>query len=409
MIMHPENISIRDFTYYLPEDRIASYPLAERDASRLLIYQDGNITEDIYRNIALHLPKNSLLVFNNTRVVEARILFKKTTGAIVEIFCLEPHEQYPDITTALSQKGKIFWKCLVGRASKWKHGQLLEKKINYNKATLVLQARFIEKKSDYFVIEFSWSPGELSFAEVLHHAGLVPLPPYIKRKVEEADTERYQTIYARYNGSVAAPTAGLHFTDRVFEELSSKNILYDFVTLHTGAGTFKPVKSETLQHHEMHEEFIEVFGKTIKNLIDNIGKQIIPVGTTSLRTIESLFWLGAKIILQPGIQQHDLVLHQWESYELKTEHISAKESLYALLQWMMEKQLDKLITKTRLLIAPTYEFKITRSLITNFHQSQSTLLLLVAALVGEDWKTVYNYALNKNFRFLSYGDGMLIV
>jgi S-adenosylmethionine:tRNA ribosyltransferase-isomerase len=405
--MHPKNIFIKDFTYALTEEKIAKFPLAKRDESRLLIYTNGKISEDIYNNIAEHIPSNSLLIFNNTKVVEARIIFQKNTGASIEIFCLEPHEKYADVTSAMMQHEKVWWKCLVGGASKWKPGQLLQKKISYNEKKLTLNAAYIEKKTDYFIIELSWLPADLSFAEVLHHAGLIPLPPYIKREVEEADAERYQTVYALHDGSVAAPTAGLHFTDGIFSKLTAKHIRKEFVTLHVGAGTFKPVKSETLDSHIMHAEFIEVSVIAIANIVNNTGN-IFAVGTTSLRTVESLYWLGIKTILYPEIHVHDLTINQWDAYELQAGTVSAHDALESLLVWMKKNNLKKLITKTQLLITPGYNFKIINGLITNFHQPQSTLLLLVAALIGDSWKKVYEYALNNNFRFLSYGDGCFL-
>jgi S-adenosylmethionine:tRNA ribosyltransferase-isomerase len=257
--MHPKYLSINDFTYHLPEDKIAFHPLAERDSSKLLVYKNGTITEAVYRTLTDFLPEDSLLIFNNTKVVEARLIFQKSSGGVIEIFCLEPHEQYPDITTAMMQSKKVLWKCLIGGASKWKHGQVLEKKIN----DLNLQCRFVEKRTDCFIVEISWNTN-LSFAEVLHKAGAIPLPPYIKRKAETEDSERYQTVYAKFDGSVAAPTAGLHFTPAIFEELRKKNIQTDFVTLHVGAGTFKPVKAAVMEAHEMHAEFIEVTKEAIK-------------------------------------------------------------------------------------------------------------------------------------------------
>lgn len=409
----PGNISIQDYTYSLPEDRIAKYPLAERDASKLLVYKEGKIKTDIYRNISKYLPEDSVLVFNNTKVVEARLLFQKETGGIIEIFCLEPHEQYPDITTAMLQKEKVLWHCLVGGASKWKTGQVLEKKIRSGKNEISLQARYIEKRADSFIIELSWMPDQLSFAEVLHYAGAIPLPPYIKRNAEESDTERYQTVYAKHDGSVAAPTAGLHFTNFIFETLYKKNIHTDFATLHVGAGTFKPVKSETMREHTMHAEWIDVSKTTIENILNNLEEAIVAVGTTSLRTIESLYWLGVK---QSGFRDQGsaeytnklLELSQWEVYAPPKENISARDALQSLLKWMDENKLERLIAKTQILIAPGYEFKIIKGLVTNFHQPQSTLLLLVAALIGDEWKKVYDYALQTNFRFLSYGDGCLL-
>lgn len=410
---HPKEISIHDYTYSLPEERIAKYPLAERDASKLLIYRESEIREDQYKNISHHLPENSLLIFNNTKVVEARLLFQKPTGGVIEIFCLEPHEQYPDITTAMLQQGKVLWQCLVGGVSKWKTGQTLEKKIKEGATEIIVQANYIEKRNDSFIIELCWSPVALSFAEVLHHAGAIPLPPYIKRAVEESDTERYQTVYAHFDGSVAAPTAGLHFTDAIFNELAKKNIQTDFVTLHVGAGTFKPVKADTMQEHDMHAEFIDVTKATIENILTNLDNNIIAVGTTSLRTIESLYWLGvkqfevrsSKFEVKP---ESSLSLLQWEAYELNEKNISVKDSLQALLLWMNENKLERLLAKTQILIAPGYQFKIIKGLITNFHQPQSTLLLLVAALIGDDWRKVYDYALQNDFRFLSYGDGSLL-
>lgn len=408
----PKFISINEYTYSLPEDRIASFPLQERDASKLLICKEGNITEDIYRNIASHIPDNSLLVFNNTKVVEARLLFTKETGGIIEIFCLEPHEKYPDVSTAMLQKGKVWWHCLVGGASKWKPGQLLNKMVTAGDTNINLQAKYIEKRSGSFIIELSWSQTDFSFAEILHFAGAIPLPPYIKRSVEESDTERYQTVYAQHDGSVAAPTAGLHFTDKILSEIRNKNISTDFVTLHVGAGTFKPVKTETMQEHEMHAEWIDVSRSTIKTLLDNFDKNIIAVGTTSLRTLESLYWMGVKKTTgntkQSTTEDNTVILSQWEAYELEDRNLSVAEALGALLHWMDKNNLERLVTKTQILIARGYNFKIVKGLVTNFHQPQSTLLLLVAALIGNKWKEVYQYAMDNNFRFLSYGDGSLL-
>ena len=409
----PRTISIKDYTYSLPEDRIAHYPLLERDDSKLLIYKDGKITKDIFRDIASHIPDKSLLIFNNTKVIEARLLFQKPTGGVIEIFCLEPHRQYADITTAMLQKEKVWWQCLVGRAAKWKAGQILEKKINDGSKEIILRASFIEKKDDTFTIELSWTPVTLSFAEVLNHIGAVPLPPYIKRAPEKSDKERYQTVYADSDGSVAAPTAGLHFTNLIFGNLKEKDIQTDYVTLHVGAGTFKPVKSETMQEHDMHAEWIDVRKTTIENILQNLGNNIIAVGTTSLRTIESLYWLGVKQSTVHGQQstekpESSISLLQWEAYELAEKNIPVKDALQALLSWMSKNNMERFVTKTQILIAPGYVFKIVKGLITNFHQPQSTLLLLVAALIGEDWRKVYDYALQHDFRFLSYGDGSLL-
>ncbi len=414
--MHPKYLSIKDFTYNLPEERIAKFPSKERDDSKLLVYRHGKITQDIYRNIHTYIPENSLLIFNDTKVVEARLIFQKSSGGRIEIFCLAPDERYPDIITALQQQGKVLWQCLIGGASKWKHGQILEKKIsseNSQKADqkIILRVIYKEKKADAFIIELSWMPSHFSFAEILHYAGVIPLPPYIKRQAEKSDSERYQTIYAHSEGSVASPTAGLHFTETIFRNLNKKNIQTDFITLHVGAGTFKPVKSEIMEQHEMHSEFIDVSKKTIENILLNLQNDIICVGTTSLRTIESLYWQGVKIKLNPSAEL--LSISQWETYDLETENILVKDSLQSLLNWMVAHQQKRLVTKTQIIIAPGYKPKIAKALITNFHQPQSTLLLLVAALIDEipngiSWRKIYEYALKNNFRFLSYGDGSLL-
>ena len=405
--MHPKKLLISDYSYKLPEEKIAKYPLPQRDESKLLIYENGKIKEDIYFNLDEYLPSETLLVFNNTKVIEARLLFQKSTGSIIELFCLEPADEYKDITTAMMQKKKVIWKCLLGGAKKWK-GEPLVKLIHNDSRQILLIAKKISKKNDYFLIEFSWNDSTLSFAEILHYAGSVPLPPYLHRYAEETDKERYQTIYAKYEGSVAAPTAGLHFTERLFEKLNKKNIQKDFVTLHVGAGTFKPVKTETIEAHEMHAEFFEVRRSLIENLLQHLTKKIIAVGTTSLRTIETLYWLGVKAIHQPNILQDNLQLDQWEVYELNVGEITAEQALHALLNWMDKNDAQTLITKTQIIIAPGYALKIANALITNFHQPQSTLLLLIAAVISDDWKKVYDYALKNDFRFLSYGDGNLM-
>jgi len=409
----PGKLSINDFTYSLSEDKIAKYPLAERDASRLLIYKDGNIKEDIYRNIADHIPTDSLIIFNDTKVIEARLLFQKPSGGVVEIFCLEPHEQYKDITTAMMQQGKVLWQCLIGGASKWKHGQVLEKKIHTAQEEFIINVKYIEKRSDSFIVELSWQPEHVSFAEILHHAGAIPLPPYIKRNAEPSDSERYQTVYAHYEGSVAAPTAGLHFTPQVFESLQNKKIDTAFVTLHVGAGTFKPVKAGTMSEHEMHAEFIDVSKETIELISNSIDKNIIAAGTTSLRTIESLYWLGVKSGVwsqKSGVNSSGTLpeLNQWEAYDMPEQNTGVKDALSSLLLWMEKNKMERLIAKTKIIIAPGYKPRIAKALITNFHQPRSTLLLLVAALTGNNWRKIYEYALENGFRFLSYGDGSLL-
>lgn len=406
--MHPRYLTIQDFIYDLPESRIAQHPLSRRDDSKLLIYRSGNISEDIYKNISEHIPGQSLLIFNDTKVIEARLKFKKPSGGVIEIFCLSPHSQYADITSAMLQRGKVWWNCLIGGASKWKHGMVLEKQVETGDGAILLKAAIADRDAENFVVELTWEPAALSFAEVLHLSGEIPLPPYMKREAEQNDAERYQTIYAAHDGSVAAPTAGLHFTEEIFQSLTQKNIDSDFVTLHVGAGTFKPVKAERMSGHTMHTEYIEVNRSTIEKLRQNTGR-IFCVGTTSLRTVESLYWMGVKINQQPGITEDELIISQWEVYdELHQCALSADEALQRLLAWMNDKKLQKLITQTQILIAPGYTGRIISGLITNFHQPQSTLLLLVAALVGGDWKRIYQYAIDHSFRFLSYGDGCLI-
>ncbi len=405
--MHPKNLQISDFTYSLPDERIARHPLAERDQSKLLVYKSGLIEESIYRDIDQFLPAGSLLVFNNTKVVEARLLFQKLSGGVIEIFCLEPADQYADIALAMVQKGEVFWKCLVGGVSKWKHGMVLSKKILTGETEVELQAEISERLPDCFIIKMRWTPAGYTFAEILHLAGLVPLPPYLHREVEASDKERYQTVYARYDGSVAAPTAGLHFTQNIFEKLAAKNISTNFVTLHVGAGTFKPVKSETIGGHEMHSEFLDVSIETIEHIYKHIDQKIFAVGTTSLRLIESLYWMGVKTSTNPSINMNDLAVLQWEPYETKSR-LGTSIALKSLMDWMKSNGLNRLITKTQIMIAPGYELKIASGIITNFHQPQSTLLLLIAAVVGEKWKELYEHALNNDFRFLSYGDGCLL-
>lgn len=403
----PKCISIQDYSYQLPAGRIAVYPLPQRDASKLLIYDDGKIQEDIYKNMAAYLPLKSFLVFNDTKVINARLRFQKPSGGVIEIFCLEPFEEVNEYNVVMNKKGFVKWKCLIGGASKWKESSITTKFV-IDDTICIMNATLIEKLPDAYVVEFSWSPGNLSFAEVLEQCGDIPLPPYIKRKTEKEDAERYQTIYAHEEGSVAAPTAGLHFTENIFTSLAEKNITRGFVTLHVGAGTFKPVKATTMLLHEMHAEWIDVSRTFIENLIVQLDNTIVAVGTTSLRTLESLYWMGVKAIISPLIKQ--LNINQWEVYEepLHKTSISTKESLLALLSWLDKNNHERLFTQSQILIAPTYHFRVANAIITNFHQPQSTLLLLVAAAIGEDWKKVYEYALQNNFRFLSYGDGSLL-
>ncbi|MDP4130546.1 MAG: S-adenosylmethionine:tRNA ribosyltransferase-isomerase [Bacteroidota bacterium] len=400
----PAQLSMREFQYLLPEEKIARYPLARRDASKLLVWQPDKIRETQFAQIADYLSSKSLLVFNDSKVIAARLIFSKPTGAEIEIFCLEPMDPVTGFHQAMTEKEKGRWKCLIGGASKWKKGTILERKT----AQLVLHAQFIEKKTDYFVVEFTWLPASLPFAEVLHLLGSIPLPPYLKRHAEATDEERYQTIYATEEGSVAAPTAGLHFSTGVFQSLKQKQIDQLHITLHVGAGTFMPVKSEFLRDHIMHEEFIEIRADRLEQLSDKLQDPVLAVGTTSLRTVESLYWLGLKVAADKQITAAELTLNQWDAYRME-DLITVKDSLQCLLEWVGKQPEKKIMTRTQLFIVPGYRFKIIRGLITNFHQPQSTLLLLVAALIGAAWKEVYQFALEKDYRFLSYGDGCLFL
>lgn len=397
MKFQPENILIQEYTYTLPEEKIAAFPLANRDESKLLFFNEGKIEDHTFYQLPELLTPGSTLVLNDTRVIEARLFFQKSTGGVIELFCLEP--QAKSVEMALQEEGNSSWHCLIGGASKWKPGQVLEKKLFINGEELLLQAQYAGRLEDSFLINFQWTPHHFRFAEVLHAAGAIPLPPYIKRKAEHLDEERYQTVFGSHQGSVAAPTAALHFSKNVFAELDKKNIHKAFVTLHVGAGTFKPVKSASIAEHPMHSEFFSVRQHSIEALLH--ASNIIAVGTTSLRTIESLHWLGVKLL--SGIEMKDWSLQQWDSYGLDQTK-TYNESYSAILDWMKQNHVDELHCSTQMIIVPGYTFKVARELITNFHQPQSTLLLLVAAFLGEEWKKVYEHALATDYRFLSYGD-----
>ena len=407
MVPNPKIIQIAAYNYNLPDERIAKYPLAERDLSKLLVYKAGEIEESTYRNLPSYLPNDSLLIFNNTKVVEARMLFHTFTGAVIELFYLEAVSESIDSAMAMGCTGTIAIKCYVGNAKRWKHGPL-KREVTWNGQTIEVTVSEKERVADYYHLTLSWTPAEVVFAEVLHAFGSIPLPPYLKRETEASDLERYQTVFAKELGSVAAPTAGLHFTENIVEELAQKGIDTTQVTLHVGAGTFKPVKSESIGEHEMHGEYLDVSKESILKFINALDtKKIVTVGTTSTRNIESLYWLGRKVFFQPEITQSQLVVGQWEPYETK-ELCSTKDALEALLTWLERNQLTSILSKTQIIIAPGYTFRIIHGLITNFHQPESTLLLLISALIGEDWKKVYDYALENDFRFLSYGDGSLL-
>jgi S-adenosylmethionine:tRNA ribosyltransferase-isomerase len=399
-----KDIDLNDYNYELPLERIAQYPVNERDSSQILIYKGGKITKDIFRNIVNYLPTDALLVFNNTRVIRARVLFQKDTGANIEVLCLEPTDPF-EYELSFSSKNPVVWKCIIGNLKKWKSGKIITP-FNYKSQLYKLTAEKIQPDGEAWRILFSWNCEALSFGEVIELSGHIPLPPYINRDDEEGDTDRYQTVYSTVKGSVAAPTAGLHFTERVFKKLEEKGIKTVEVTLHVGAGTFQPVKSEKISDHVMHREHFFVAAKTIEMIHDN-PSNIIPVGTTSVRTLESLYWLGVKIIDDLPYCKSDLTIGQWEPYLIETS-ISVKESMKALLNFLKEGNISYLYGSTSIIIIPGYNFRLISGMITNFHQPRSTLLLLVSAWIGKNWKKMYKFALKKDFRFLSYGDCSLI-
>lgn len=396
--IHPKQISIKDFTYELQSERIAQFPLENRDESKLLVYGDGKILQDVFKNLSAYITNNSLMIFNDTKVVNARLYFRNSNGAKIEIFCLEPCNE-KEIQHEFQKTGLVRWKCIIGNSKAWKN-----EKLKYNSDEIELSASMQSKENEIVIVEFSWKPAELGFAEILERLGTVPLPPYMKRDAVDSDKITYQTIYARIDGSVAAPTAGLHFSRNVLDTLKQKQIDFEKVTLHVGAGTFKPVKSATMGEHDMHYETFIVKKQTVEQLLNFRGKNIVAVGTTSLRTIESLYWLGAEII--NGRLKEKIVISQWMPYETDF-HYEPEKVLKKILEWMNKNSLDYLYGRTGLMIAPGYDLKIVNTLITNFHQPKSTLLLLVAAFVGNDWRWIYDYALNNDFRFLSYGDASI--
>ncbi len=391
-------IFINDFNYSLPDTKIAKYPLEQRDNSKLLYYNQGNISQDIFKNISHYLTPNTLLVYNNTRVIQARLFFQKPTGAVIEIFCLEPFAP-SDYTLSLSNCEKTVWKCMVGNRKKWKVG-VLQQTFTLNKKVITLSA----EKKEHDLIEFTWDNNSISFAEILTHIGELPIPPYLNRKSEDKDKTTYQTVYSKIDGSVASPTAGLHFTDEVLKQLKTKNIQTEELTLHVGAGTFKPVQSDTVNNHKMHTERIIITRKTLKNIITHLGN-ITAVGTTSVRTLESLYFIGLNI---DKMSSNPFFIKQWQPYQPTNQHLSTQKSLQTILNYMQTKELDFIEAETQILIKPGYTFHLVDAIITNFHQPKSTLLLLVSAFVGNDWKKIYDFALQNNFRFLSYGDSSLL-
>ena len=400
-----KSILIDSYDYGLPDDRIAKYPLAERDQSKLLVYRSGEIVEDIFKKAVSYLPENALLVYNNTKVIQARLLFHKTTGAQIEIFCLEPVDP-SDYALSLGAMQTCTWKCLVGNLKKWKQG-ILTKTVDVSGEICILSANILSSEGNTHHIRFSWEHEHISFAEILDKAGELPIPPYLHRKTEESDKTSYQTIYSKIKGSVAAPTAGLHFTDKVLESLKIKNIVTVELTLHVGAGTFQPVKTADIADHQMHTEVISVQKSTIEQLLRHSGN-IIAVGTTSVRTLESLYYIGVKMLNNNIADKTVIHVGQWEPYEQKTD-ISTETALKAIINYLNFHQQSVLHAQTQIIIKPGYEFRVIRGMFTNFHQPKSTLLLLVSAFTGENWKTIYDYALQHNFRFLSYGDSSLLL
>jgi S-adenosylmethionine:tRNA ribosyltransferase-isomerase len=402
----PKQLNILDFSFVLPDEKIAKFPLDNRDESKLLIYKNETISDSVFNQIDTYLPESSLVVFNNTRVVHARLLFNRLTGAQIEIFCIEPLHHL-DYQQAFISKQSSTWKCMVGNAKKWKE-DWLEKQVETPFGDVTLKATKKDNTGELTVVEFTWNNNDLAFAEVLHYAGILPLPPYLNRKTEAADEERYQTVYAKVAGSVAAPTAGLHFTPAVFEQLKQKQITVDEVTLHVGAGTFKPVKAETLVDHEMHEETLYVELTTLKNIATCLSAKntFVVVGTTSMRTLESLFWHGVKILLNKAAKEVEI--KQWDAYELDAGEITSYQAIAAIIHSMEKDNEYVLVGSTQIILAPGYQFRLVDALITNFHQPENTLILLIAAFVGNDWRKIYEHALANNYRFLSYGDSSLL-
>ena len=405
MTAKTEQIRIEEFNYPLPDERIAKFPLTKRDESKLLVYRNGKIDEAVFKQLSDYLPQGSMLVYNNTRVIQARMLFQKETGAQIEVFCLEPVIPH-DYALVFQQTESCSWLCLVGNLKKWKEGAL-HKTIRMGDKEVVLSAERIKTTGDSHLVRFSWNNPQVTFAELLDAAGILPIPPYLHRETRESDLQTYQTVYSKIKGSVAAPTAGLHFTSEVLAGLDAKGFTREEVTLHVGAGTFKPVKSEVIGDHEMHTEFISVRRSAIENIRTNLGR-IIAVGTTSVRTLESLYYMGRTLVNNPDATSEELVVTQWTPYH-DTEEVTAHEALTALLDYLDRNQTDTLLSATQIMIAPGYEFKIVKGIITNFHQPKSTLLLLISAFVNGNWKSIYNYALDNDFRFLSYGDSSLLL
>ncbi len=405
----PRDIKIRDYDYPLPDERIAKFPLPERDHSKLLLFRHGVIGEDIFTSLPQYIGSGELMVFNNTKVIQARLHFRKETGALIEVFCLEPARP-ADYAQNFSETSSVAWLCMIGNLKKWK-GEELRRSMSVKGRSITLTARLGSTVGTSHWVDFGWDDADISFADILEEFGELPIPPYLNRKAEESDKQTYQTVYSKIKGSVAAPTAGLHFTERVLNELRDKGVETEELTLHVGAGTFKPVKSEDIGGHEMHTEWISVSRSTIERLLEH-GGRAIAVGTTSVRTLESLHHMGLTLMRNPDATDEELRVKQWQPYGLTEEQraVPPTETLNALLRYMDRHGLQTLHSNTQIIIAPGYEYKVVKAMVTNFHQPQSTLLLLVSAFVGDGhWRDIYSYALGHGFRFLSYGDSSLLI
>lgn len=404
----PKHIRISEFNYPLPDERIAKFPLPVRDQSKLLLYRHGEVTEDIFTSLPDYLPANSLMIFNNTKVIQARLHFHKETGALIEVFCLEP-VQPNDYALNFQQTEHAAWLCMIGNLKKWKEGAL-KREITVKGKPLTLTAERGACHGTSHWVDFRWSNPEITFADILEVFGELPIPPYLNRETQESDKETYQTVYSKIKGSVAAPTAGLHFTPRVLDALREKGVALEELTLHVGAGTFKPVKSEEIEGHEMHTEYISVNRSTLEKLVAHEGKAIA-VGTTSVRTLESLYHIGVTLLHNPNATEEDLHVKQWQPYEtaLETAATPAVDALQAIIAYLDLHHMETLHSSTQIIIAPGYEYRIVKAMVTNFHQPQSTLLLLVSAFLHGDWRKIYDYALAHDFRFLSYGDSSLLI
>lgn len=404
----PKHIRISEFNYPLPDERIAKFPLPVRDQSKLLLYRHGEVTEDIFTSLPDYLPANSLIIFNNTKVIQARLHFHKETGALIEVFCLEPI-QPNDYALNFQQTEHAAWLCMIGNLKKWKEGAL-KREITVKGKPLTLTAERGACHGISHWVDFRWNNPEITFADILEVFGELPIPPYLNRETQESDKETYQTVYSKIKGSVAAPTAGLHFTPRVLDALREKGVALEELTLHVGAGTFKPVKSEEIEGHEMHTEYISVNRSTLEKLVAHEGKAIA-VGTTSVRTLESLYHIGVTLLHNPNATEEDLHVKQWQPYEtaLETAATPAVDALQAIIAYLDRHHMETLHSSTQIIIAPGYEYRIVKAMVTNFHQPQSTLLLLVSAFLHGDWRKIYDYALAHDFRFLSYGDSSLLI